>query len=407
VIASVLRVSTLLIGVALLLTGHGLQLALFPLRAELMGWSSLTVGVLGSLYFIGYLAGCVIVPRFVARIGHIRSFATLTALMTSAILLLALTNAFAIWLILRFITGLSISGLYLVVESWLNEKTENEVRGSVLGAYTAIVLTAMAGGQLLLNVSSVEGSDLFIIAALLIVLASIPICVTRTSQPARIPAVAFSPMLVVKTSRVAALGAVTAGIVAAVYYTLGPAYGLQMGMDISAISSMMALGIAGGAVSLLPLGRFSDRRDRRVIIAGVMLVGAFVSLVAWLAPAVAIPVLMFLFGACVMPIQALCLAHASDNIKDQSFLEVGTGLLVMNASGSIVGPLAAAQVMYWFGPAAFFLFNAFILGIGGLLVMVLIRLREHAPDHFSKFQAATTAAAQGALQLDPRTEEPE
>lgn len=405
--ASVLRVSTLLIGVAFLLTGHGLQLALLPLRAEWMGWGSMAVGLLGSGYFVGFLAGCLLVPQLVGRIGHIRSFATLTALMTSAILMLALFDAFGFWLVLRFFIGFSISGLYLIVESWLNEVTENEVRGGVLSTYTAIVLTALAAGQLLLNTASLESSDLFIIAASLIVLAAIPICVTRTSQPAHIPTAYFSPVLVLKTSRVAVLGSTVGGLVVSVYYTLGPAYGLQIGLDIQTISFMMALGIMGGAISLLPLGRLSDKRDRRIIIAAVMLVGALVSLFAWLSPSVLIPLLMFLFGACAMPLYALCLAHASDNVENQSFLEVGTGLLVMNALGSVIGPLIAAQTMYWLGAASFFLFHSVVLALGGALVILMIGSRRPKRRHFSKFRPVTTAAAQGALQMDPRTEQDE
>jgi MFS family permease len=388
-IGSVLKLATLLLGVAFLLTGHGLQLALIPLRAELMGWDSLSVGILGSVYFCGFLFGCFSIPGLVRRIGHIRCFATLTALMTTTVLVLALFNAFSIWLVLRFFTGVAISGLYLVIESWLNEKTENEVRGAVLATYTAIVLTALAGGQLLLNVAPLENEHLFIISAAFIVIAAIPICVTGTSQPAQIPSATFSPLLV--------------GIVASVYYTLGPAYGLQVGMDIELISLMMALGIVGGAISLLPLGRLSDRMDRRVVIACIMLAGALVSVIAFLLPVSAVPAVVLFFGACVMPIQALCLAHASDNIGNQSFLEVGTGLLVMNASGSILGPLAAAQAMQWFGSGAFFLFSAVILSIGGVLVVLMINSRKPAREHFSKFRPITTAASQGALQLDPRT----
>ncbi len=402
-IGSVLKLATLLLGVAFLLTGHGLQLALIPLRAELMGWDSLSVGILGSVYFCGFLFGCFSIPGLVRRIGHIRCFATLTAVMTATVLVLALFNAFPIWLVLRFFAGVAISGLYMVIESWLNEKTENEVRGAVLATYTAIVLTALAGGQLLLNVAPLENEHLFIISAAFIVIAAIPICVTGTSQPAQIPSATFSPLLVIRTSRVASLGAFIAGIVGAVYYTLGPAYGLQIGMGIELISLMMALGIVGGALSLLPLGRLSDRMDRRVVVACIMLAGALVSVIAFLLPVSAVPAAMLFFGAFVMPIQALCLAHASDNIGNQSFLEVGTGLLVMNASGSIVGPLAAAQAMQWFGSGAFFLFSAVILSIGGVLVVLMINSRKPAREHFSKFRPITTAASQGALQLDPRT----
>lgn len=404
---SILKVSTLMVGVALLLTGHGLQLALIPLRAEFMGWNSISVGLLGSVYFGGFLAGCFSVPQLVSRIGHIRSFAALTALMTSSILALALFDVFGLWLALRFFTGISISGLYLVIESWLNDKTDNEVRGGVLAMYTAIVLTALAGGQLLLGVAPLDSSNLFIIAAVLIVLASIPVCVTRTTQPAQIPQATFSPLLVIRTSRVAALGAVISGVIASVYYALGPAYGLQAGMDVGTISSMMALGIAGGALSLLPLGRLSDRKDRRVVVSCTMLAGCAVALLAWRAPPSYVPAMVFLFGACVMPVQALCLAHASDNIGNQSFLEVGTGLLVMHSAGSIAGPLIAAQAMQWFGYNTFFLFQALVSGIGGISVLLLIRGRVSARDHFSKFRPVTTAAAQGMLQMDPRTEEVE
>lgn len=404
-ITSLFKLFTLLVGVALLLTGHGLQLALIPLRAEFIGWNSISVGVLGSVYFGGFLAGCFCVPRLVARIGHIRCFATLTALMTSSILALALFDSFGLWLLLRFFTGIAIAGLYLVIESWLNDKTDNNERGGVLAMYTAIVLMALAGGQLLLGVAPLDSSNLFIIAAVLIVLAAIPICVTRTTQPAQIPAATFSPLLVFRTSRVAALGAIVSGIISSVYYSLGPAYGLQVGMEVGAISSMMALGIVGGALTLLPLGRLSDRKDRRIIIAGTMLFGSLVAFITWFLPVSIVPVMMFLFGACVMPIQALCLAHASDHIGDKSFLEVGTGLLVMNASGSIVGPLAAAQAMQWFGSSAFFIFDAVILGVGGIVVIQMIRTRDPASEHYSKFRPVTTAAAQGALEMDPRMEE--
>ncbi|NQV69887.1 MAG: MFS transporter [Pseudohongiella sp.] len=403
-ISSVIRVSTLLIGVAFLLTGHGLQLALIPLRAELFEWSSLALGVLGSAYFAGFLLGCFSIPRLVSRIGHVRCFATLSALLTASILALALLETFALWFVLRFIAGIAISGLYLVIESWLNEMAENDVRGGVLGIYTAIVLVALAIGQLLLNVAPLEGDKLFIIAASLIALAGIPICVTRAAQPVQIPSATFSPLLIVDTSRAAAVSALIAGMVTSVYYAMGPAWGLQVGMEIRDISSMMALGIIGGAVTLLPLGRFSDRRDRRLVILTIMLLGAVFAVFAAFAPVTIAPYLMFVFGGCIMPIQALSLAHASDNIENRSFLEVGTGLLVMNASGAIVGPLVAALAMQSFGSRAFFLFNAVVLAFGGLLVLVMIRSRNPTREHFAKFQVMTTATAQGALQLDPRTD---
>lgn len=401
---SIRQVSTLLFGVAILLCGHGLQLAFVPLRAEIAGWSSTWVGALGSVYFGGFLVGCFAIPAVVARAGHSRTFAALTSLMTASILGLVLFSNYPYWLCLRFVCGIAISGLYLVIESWLNERIDNEVRGSVLAIYTAIVLGGLALGQLLLNTAPIEEDRLIVMAAMLICIAAIPVCLTRTLQPSQIPSASFSPLLVLKTSRAAAIASGTAGLALGSFYSLGPIYGLSIGMDVVSISVMMALGIAGGALAQLPLGRFSDKRDRRVVILAILLGGMLVSALAWFVSAGTMPYVMFLFGAFTMPVYALALAHASDNVANQSFLEVGTGLLVIHALGSIIGPLFTAQFMQYFGSQSFFLFNAIILFFGAVLIALQIRSHASKREHYSEFNPATTAAAQGVLELDPRAD---
>ncbi|MDA1372821.1 MAG: MFS transporter [Proteobacteria bacterium] len=404
-IASILRVSTLLIGVALLLTGHGLQLALVPLSAQIQGWSSIQVGYLSSLYFVGFVLGCFTIPRLVSRIGHVRAFATLVALLTAAILGLALGNIFLFWLVLRVVTGVSIAGLYLVIESWLNEQVSSEVRGGVLATYTVIVLAGLAAGQLLLNAAPPGGDRLIIISAMLIVLAAIPVCVTRSAQPRQIPTASFSPLLVLKTSRASCTGSFVSGMVSGSIYGLGPMYGLQRGLEVMDISFMMALAITGGALAQLPLGRYSDRIDRRLVILFCMASGSLVAALALITPSNWIPGIMMLFGASVMPIYALSLALASDNVETGSFIEVGTGLLMTNGFGSIVGPLLASQFMYRLGPEYFFVCHMFVLVCGAIAVFFMIRSKPAATKSASEFALATTAAAQGAIQMDPRAED--
>jgi len=408
-IDSLLRLSSLLVGVALLLTGHGLQLALVPISAELMGWSSAAVGYLSSVYFLGFISGCFLIPPLVSQIGHIRVFAALTAVTTAVILSFALSDNFFLWLLLRFFSGAAIVGLYLVIESWLNSQLSNQVRGSVLSAYTAIVLTGLALGQLLLNADAPEGERLFIIAAIFIVLAALPVCLTRTAQPGSIPSARFSPRLVLQTSRTASLGAFAAGIVTGSFYGLGPLYGLQRGLGVAEVSIMMALGIAGGALLQLPLGRLSDHVDRRKVICGAMVFGTGAALLAVVVPITFTPGVMFFFGAAVMPIYALCLAHASDHIQSEQFLEVGTGLLMINASGSVIGPLVTSQLMENFGIGQFFLSHALVLAVTSLLVLIFIVSRRREAEFFTAFSPATTAAGQSIIELDPRSEpiEPE
>jgi MFS family permease len=405
VIASIFRLSTILFGVAILITGHGLQLAFMPLRVEMLGWSSAQGGLLSSLYFVGFLCGCFIVPKLVSRVGHIRCFAVLTSVMAASILSLGLLENYYFWMLLRVITGFSIVGLYLVIESWLNAEVGNETRGGVLATYTVIVLTCLALSQLLLNASSPGGYTLLIFSAMLIALAAVPVCLTSSTQPHAIPGASFSPLLVLKTSRAAALGALIAGLISGSVYGLGAIYGIQVGLDVSSISIMMALAIAGGALSQLPLGKISDRIDRRLVILACMIFGAVVAAAAIVLPQTMSFGLMFLFGASVMPIYALSLALASDNAQDGNFLEVGTGLMMTNAAGSVIGPLLTSQLMYRFGPNYFFITNFFILVCGAIAVAVMIRTKTGVTEHPSDFSLATSASAQAALQLDPRAED--
>ena len=399
---SIARVSTLLLGVALLLVGHGLHLALVPLKAELLNWSDIQIGWLGSLYFIGFILGCFSVPALVTRTGHIRAYACMVALMTVSILGLALGDFLFLWMLLRVLSGASIAGLYLIIESWLNEQVSSDVRGSVLAIYTIVVLAGLATGNLLLNAAPLEGQVLIIGSAMLIVVATIPVCVTSSPEPPQIPRARFSPLLVVKSSRAASVGSFIGGLAVGVIYSLGPVYALQRGLDVMSISFMMALAIAGGGITQFPLGRLSDRIDRRLVILFCLILGACVAATAIIVSAFSASIVMMLLGASVMPIYALSLAQASDNTEAGDFIKVGTGLLMMNALGSVIGPLVASQLMHRFGPDYFFVYQLSILSTAALAVIYMIKSKAPTPEPTHEFELATTAAAQAAFTLDPR-----
>jgi MFS family permease len=394
---------TLLVSVAILILGHGLHLAVLPLRAEALGWTGPQIGLSGSCYFAGLLMGCFSVPALVRSVGHIRVFTVLTAIMTAALLLLSMIDNYPAWLVLRFLAGGAIAGLYLIIESWLNETVDNRERGAAVALYTIVVLLAMAGGQLLINVAAPDSFEIVIVASLFVVIAAVPIGLTRTPQPRQIPAARFSPLLVLKTSHAAAAASFVSGVATGCFYALGPIYGKAVGLELSAISLMMASGVAGGAVFLWPMGKLSDVMDRRAVILASLLIGIVACVLATSLSKTYLPMVMFLFGGAVLPVYALSLAHAGDSVTT-SFLEVGTGILMINSVGAILGPLTASICMRVWGPNAFFVYCAVSLSAGAVVVAALLLHHRARRPHYAPFAPATTETTQGAVELDPRSD---
>ncbi len=149
------QIAALLFSAAILLMGNGLQATLLPLRAQVEAFSTVQIGLIGSAYYVGFAAGCFWGPHLVKRVGHIRTFTAMVAIASAAPLIHSIWLSAEIWWVLRAASGLCLATLYMIIESWLNEKATNQNRGTVFSAYTIISLTVVIRGQLMINVSAV------------------------------------------------------------------------------------------------------------------------------------------------------------------------------------------------------------------------------------------------------------
>ena len=143
-------------GYGILMIAHGFQGNLLGVRAVVEDFNFIATGAMMSGYFVGYFAGANTIPGMVSRVGHIRVFAAFASMASLAILLHAVFVNPYIWILGRFITGLSLIGVYIVVESWLNDRATNRNRGEVLSIYMFITFSGLAFGTLLLNFNSPE-----------------------------------------------------------------------------------------------------------------------------------------------------------------------------------------------------------------------------------------------------------
>lgn len=379
----------LLTAAGILLAGNGIQGTLITLRANLENFEPAIIGLLGTAYFAGFALSCLFTPRLIRSVGHIRVFAALATTASAGTLALVLLIDPYIWLLIRFTTGFCFSGLFMVMESWLNASSANADRARVFSIYRLVDLGAVAGTQFLLPVFGTSGFELFAITAIFFSMSLVPVSLGDRSSPKPPEKFNFSLREVWTISPLACLGVLTLGLTNSSFRFIGPLYASKMGLGTAEIATFIALNIVGGAILQYPLGYLSDRFDRRwlVVVAtfGAAVAGILLSR-AELGEIRYVYFGSFLFGAFAIPLYSLSIAHANDRAGPSQYVLVAAGLLFIYALGASVGPFMASLVIDVFGPPAFFIYTS--LAHAALIAVSLFRMsrRPKVPgDSRSRF----------------------
>lgn len=399
-------VAALLLTTAVLLFGQGLQGLLVPVEAAAHGYSPRAIGLMGSCYFAGFVAGSVLGPRLIGRVGHIRSFSVLASVAAATALLYPMFPAEGLWSLLRGVTGFCFAGLYMVVESWLNERADNGTRGRILATYTTVNLIAMMGGQLLLQLPDVTGFGRFAVVSVLVSLAGVPVALTKTLQPAPIATPKVDLKALYQLSPLALVAGGLIGLAGACFWTLGPVFAAGTGHGDAFIAHFMSAAVLGGALAQWPLGRLSDRIDRRKVILfaalGAALAGGALAIAGMAgAPPLALIALAFVQGATSLSIWSIVVAHANDTAQEGEFVRLSSSLLIVYGVGAALGPFLAALLDARFGFSAVYVATAMFHSLLVLFVLYRMTLREMAPR--KKFVAVPRTST-SVFQLDPRAE---
>jgi MFS family permease len=317
----------------------------------------------------------------VRRVGHIRVFTAMVCLATSGGLAHALFLAPYIWWPLRAVTGFCFASLFMVIESWLNERSTNENRGTIFSIYTVICLTVLTAGQLMITLYDPATFPLFCLVAILISLAALPVALTRAQAPAPIATVKIKLGRLFNLSPTGFAGNLAVGLTNGSFWSLGPVFAQQSNMDIAGVAYFMSLTVIGGAVSQFPIGWASDRTDRRRLIvftcSGAALSGVGLALFGHLFP-MGILIFAFFFGALNFPIYALSVALTNDRALPDAYVETAGGLLVIHAVGAMIGPLLSSASMSAVGKDGLFLFSAATHAALAVFSITMMRRRASA-----------------------------
>lgn len=398
-------IGALLLSAAVLLAGGGLLSTLVAIRAEAEGFPLVAIGLLTSVYYAGFMFGCLGTPFLVKRVGHVRVFAALSALTAAASLIHVLAVNIPAWLILRLLTGFSFAGLYMLIESWINEQAPNEKRGQVLSVYRMVDLGAVTAGQFMLTLADPKDFVLFSLVAIFICFAIFPVSLSTSKAPLAVTNTSLDLKKLIRTSPYAVAGCFSVGLANGAFWGVAPVFVQQLGHPILVVSLFMSVAIASGALLQWPVGWLSDRFGRRLIIILMSFLSVMAGVFLWQFSTQSQFMLLMggaSYGAFAMQIFGLSAAHANDRAKADEFVAISGGLLLIFGVGSVIGPSLAPLVMEAYGASSMFAFTAVIHLLLALYGLSRLSKRKSVVDSDDYVQIARPRSMMLILRTDPR-----
>ena len=405
------NVSVVMLAIAVWQIANGLLNVALPLAMAGAEWSGLAIGAIASAYALGFMAGAFYAPTLIARIGHIRAFAAAGGLAAAATLFLGVdTNAW-LWFALRLFFGASAAVLFAVAESWIADATPAKSRGGVISAYQIAGRAGIVIGPFLIAGGAEGIGGALLIAGAFLALAISPIAATSKSQPALPDHPQGSPLEVLKIAPSAAIavfvaGLVNTGVLAFIPIWAGGLGGENANENVTAAAALvMGVIYAASMASQWPAGKISDHYDRRLVIGALGAGWTLVSLVlvAFVNPGLILGVVLIgLWGATSLAHYGVAIAHAADRAEHGQLPAMASGLLLVWAIGSVIGPLiAGALYASPMGMRGVFLFSA----ISGALLagaMVLRKRNKAAAPEAEREDFVNLHATSAALaEIDP------
>lgn len=374
---AVKSVASLLLSFGLLIMANGMFNTLLGLRGRLEGFSTETIGLVMAGHFVGLLLGAIYAVRAVRAAGHIRAFATFASILSVAVLSHILIIDPVVWFGLRVVAGFCMAGMVMVVESWLNERAVNTTRGQIFSLYMMINYFGSGLGQFALTIADPAEFQLFVIASIIFSLALVPVLMTGASAPKPVSPQRMKFRELYAISPLGVVGTMCAGMTNATMNSMGPVFAKDSGLSLAEISTFMAVVIMGGMVLQFPLGRLSDRWDRRSVLlltaSGTTLAAFAIIWASEVSAAGGAGYWVFVagafYGAFVYTVYPLSAAQINDLADPDKLVQISSGLLIAYGSGAVLGPIIASQLMGEAGPQGMFLFTA---AIGGCLALFVI-----------------------------------
>jgi MFS family permease len=390
----IISIWPLFAGLSLIGLAVGVQGSLLGMRAELEGFDDYLIGLLMSCYFAGFLAGSLLTPRMIQRVGHIRIFAALSAVASVTILIHAIYVEPWAWALMRLFTGFAFSTIYVVSESWLNQSSNNANRGQILSIYTTILLAGICAGQFMLNLANPMDFTLFILISVMVSVAAVPILLSVIITPAIEETERVSIRHLWYRTPMGVTGIILSQWVSSILFGMGAVYATKLGFSVYQVANFMGAMMAGGMILQWPLGKLSDMIDRRWVMSVACLFAVlFALLISRESEAsIRLYLLIFMFGGCSLSLYSIVVALTNDHLRPSEIVPASGTIVLISGLTSITGPITAVFWLQIFGLQSFFvLLASCLLLLAGISLWRLLTI-EALPSEYKGqviLQAAT------------------
>ena len=415
-------------GFGMIIISHGFQGNLLGIRAVLEDFNYIATGTMMSGYFIGYFIGANMVPNLVSKVGHIRVFAAFASIASLSALVHAVFVDPYVWTMSRFLTGFSMIGIFIIVESWLNDRATNKTRGKVLSLYMLVTYLGMSMGNLLLNVSSPKNYEPFIMISLLFSVALVPILLTKRKPPKFKKTSSIKIKELFKISPFGSFSTFCSGFIFSAMLTMLSVYAVTMNLSVFEISVLLVGVTLAGALFQWPIGSLSDNYDRRLVIIGCCLFASIFTILSIFYSGLSFNnllaeemlrfnyfsigtgmnktklfIFIILLAGMILPLFSLNLALVNDYIPKEKFVAAGGGLNIIFGLGAIGGPIICSVLMSLFGPNGFFIHLLFFLLVMSLFGIFRMTRRKYEDNPESTFTPLPKDITPLGIELDPDT----
>jgi MFS family permease len=383
--------------------GTGFLTTLIPVLLNEQKASPWIMGLMSTANYLGLIVGSFHTEKFILRVGHIRAFSALASCITITTLSHGFITHVEYWLILRFLSGICLAGLYVAIESWLISGSAVSARGRVLAFYMIALYGANGCGQFLIKFDNNPPLFLFALATLFISFSIFPLSITKAHTPKIEEPAAFGLKKLLDHSLSGSIGSFSSGLIMGSLYGLYPVFIARNFLD-SPLQYYTSALIFGGMLLQYPVGRLSDIIERRTVLYSICFLSALICMCFIFLPITPLMgvILSFILGGFTFTIYPICISHGCDTAKSEDIVSTTQGMLLLYSIGAACGPIAASCVVYFFDKQGLMIYITLVaLSCGIFLYFRRINTAPIVQDEHFLPSAQTSAVL---AELDPRGE---